>query len=121
MINELVWTQDNNTKSELQSLSFKSFNMYSFKFRLFFKGKTTAPKIMKIGTKNCIVGFRYIDKFQYVYLMPLQNPIPIAMIIAGLGFLGLSIWLLKEIKSTNFGILLPIAGLGGFVVYKKLK
>ena len=121
MINTLLWNIENGL-GNLSNIELKKFNLYTLKFK-FPAGKNLFPNIIKIFHKNVILSMRY-DKgnnIQYIYIFPLQNPIPVTMVIIGIGgiaAIGLSIALLREIRETSG---LVFAGIGAYIytLYKR--
>lgn len=75
-------------------------------------------KVFIVSTKKSFLGLKTV-----VYLMPIDNPIPVAIVIGGLAVLsglGLTIYMLKEIKEIS-PIVYGVLGLIGLSYYMKLR
>jgi len=102
----------------------RKFRLYKLRFIANFK-KLPAG-IHEIGGKKVVIFSKKHGLFNIytdVWILPLQNPIPVAVIIGGLsvlGALGLSIALLKEIKELT-PILYGGLGLTAMILIRKRK
>lgn len=99
----------------------KKFNLYKLQFIGI--GKTKKPSIEIIDGKKCLTWATKSGLIMNYYVYPLQNPIPVALIIGASAFLaaaGVTIALLKEVKNVS-GVFYAITATVCLILISRLK